>query len=778
MLANRIRDHVESKSCLHPGHFGGRRRRSTTDALIHLTSWTKSKWREGKFVGALFVDVQAAFPTVHPARMVSTLSGMGICPSVCRLVQDYLANRSTTISFGDFESTPKPLTIGLPQGSPLSVILYIIYNSSLLEQSFDIPDTISLGFIDDVAFVTAASTAEEVTDKLQILASRELRWGKHHGAAFYKKKSQWVLFTHRLPHAYPANLTLRLGSEVLTPQASIKWLGVVLDPKLSFKLHGQLALKKGTLSLLKLRSLARSGWGISIKLFLRLTSALVHARTDYASLVWHTHGKPSATTHSLQRLDNTAQRLALGAFRSHPLLYLHHDSGSMTALQRLDAKSDGGAVRLLTLPQSNPASKAVRQIAAYPGSRHLHPIHATLASAATVSGSLSCPMECIDPSHLSPPCPQWLNICPDSDTHSRLAKTRQTDSTHPFLVVHCAGVHILTDGAGAAAYAPTSRSSISSLVHHASSTTSYKTELVALWLAARLAKSLLTPDITNIFLFSPNHCTITSLLNPSEPTSGQSLRRALWNYLLGLNDSAVSGATPTQTHIAWCPADKGLPETEKTRAIAEKAITPSDSPSPSPHPRPPSTFPLLFSARAAAAAVKRAKRQLMTLSSPSEAELTRLRGLYYPVNTVKALSALPRPLSTAIVQLRAGHSPLNAHLFWCKRSVSPDCELCGCPETVEHYLLICRRYNRPRSTLSSALKKLKSPLSLTSLLYTPPLCALTAAYIRQTWRFAYLRRPLPPHLPILDSPQPSPPPLTSHHATSHPSPLPDQLLIP
>lgn len=109
---------------------------------------------------------------------------MGVCPSICHLIGNYLSSRSSTISFGDFESAPKNLSIGLPQGSPLSVILSIIYNSSLMEKSLDIPDTISLGFIDDVAFETAAHTTEEVAEKLQVLASRELRWGKQHGAAF------------------------------------------------------------------------------------------------------------------------------------------------------------------------------------------------------------------------------------------------------------------------------------------------------------------------------------------------------------------------------------------------------------------------------------------------------------------------------------------------------------------------------------------------------------------------------------------------------------------
>lgn len=71
--------------------------------------------------------------------------------------------------FGDFESEPKPLTIGLPQGSPLSVILYILYNYSLLMQVSEMPDTSSLGLIDNVAFSTADKTINTVRRRLQML---------------------------------------------------------------------------------------------------------------------------------------------------------------------------------------------------------------------------------------------------------------------------------------------------------------------------------------------------------------------------------------------------------------------------------------------------------------------------------------------------------------------------------------------------------------------------------------------------------------------------------
>lgn len=101
------------------------------------------------------MDVKEAFPTVHPTRLVNILKKQDFFPTLTTLVRSYLHDRSTTITFGDYESRPKSLSIGLPQGSPLSVILYILYNSSLLNQAVDMKDTSSLVFIDDVAFVTA-----------------------------------------------------------------------------------------------------------------------------------------------------------------------------------------------------------------------------------------------------------------------------------------------------------------------------------------------------------------------------------------------------------------------------------------------------------------------------------------------------------------------------------------------------------------------------------------------------------------------------------------------
>lgn len=153
---------AEDELILHPGHYGGRPQRLTEDALTHLTTWTKNQWAKGRYVGALLVDVKADFPTVNPTRLVDTLQRQGFCASLTNLISLYLNGRSTTIAFGDYESGPKRLDIGLPQGSPLSVILYILYNTSLLTQASDMQDTSFLGLVDDVAFLTAEKSLTTV----------------------------------------------------------------------------------------------------------------------------------------------------------------------------------------------------------------------------------------------------------------------------------------------------------------------------------------------------------------------------------------------------------------------------------------------------------------------------------------------------------------------------------------------------------------------------------------------------------------------------------------
>lgn len=90
VIARRFKSQAESRDILPSGHYGGRPQFSTEDALTHLKTWTKDKWSKGEYVGALFVDVKAAFHIFNPSRLVNTLLQQGFCPTMTNLVVSYL----------------------------------------------------------------------------------------------------------------------------------------------------------------------------------------------------------------------------------------------------------------------------------------------------------------------------------------------------------------------------------------------------------------------------------------------------------------------------------------------------------------------------------------------------------------------------------------------------------------------------------------------------------------------------------------------------------------
>jgi hypothetical protein len=159
--------------------------------------WVKQKWREGKTVAALFLDVKSAYPSVHPQRLTHLLRKKG-CPNyLWQIIADFLQDRTTRLRLADHLSAEFQIDQGLPQGSPLSVILYIIYNADLLVPEFHFDrNTVLLGFIDDVVHLTSGKRLEDATHKLNALGEAALAWGRSHGAIFDSQKAQFMVFSH------------------------------------------------------------------------------------------------------------------------------------------------------------------------------------------------------------------------------------------------------------------------------------------------------------------------------------------------------------------------------------------------------------------------------------------------------------------------------------------------------------------------------------------------------------------------------------------------------
>ena len=99
----------------------------------------------------LSLDITGAFDTVNHLRLLDNLRKKQVPLWFVRLVRSFLTDRKTTLVVDGVETAPRQLTAGVPQGSPLSPILFLFYNAPLLEALGRTNNPISLiGFADDI----------------------------------------------------------------------------------------------------------------------------------------------------------------------------------------------------------------------------------------------------------------------------------------------------------------------------------------------------------------------------------------------------------------------------------------------------------------------------------------------------------------------------------------------------------------------------------------------------------------------------------------------------
>src|SRR5947207_7933139 len=114
-------------------HYGGRPGRSADDAMMMLSEGIYQTWKEKKIFTAIFMDVAGAFNNVHHKRLIHDLRKRRIPEGITRWIASFLQGRSTQLQFDSWKSGRIFTPAGVPQGSPLSPLLYMYYNADLLD---------------------------------------------------------------------------------------------------------------------------------------------------------------------------------------------------------------------------------------------------------------------------------------------------------------------------------------------------------------------------------------------------------------------------------------------------------------------------------------------------------------------------------------------------------------------------------------------------------------------------------------------------------------------
>ncbi|KAI7698384.1 hypothetical protein KC353_g17003 [Hortaea werneckii] len=263
VMARRLSYLVETYHVLPDTHIGGRKMRSTEHALHLIIERIYKAWNTGlgKVASLLLLDVTGAFDNVSHERLLHNLRTRRVDERMVLWIASFLSERRTRITMDDFTSDEYAINTGIPQGSPLSPMLYIFYNAGLLETCELDEDTSATGYIDDAAILACGDTTSETCEKLKLALEKAQHWASTHASKFAPDKFQLTHFTRsRTRFDTEKDIETEWGN--IVSNTTCKYLGVVMDQKLDWKSHIEEIRRKVSKSVNALASLGSSTWGI------------------------------------------------------------------------------------------------------------------------------------------------------------------------------------------------------------------------------------------------------------------------------------------------------------------------------------------------------------------------------------------------------------------------------------------------------------------------------------------------------------------------------------
>ena len=325
VTARYLQDVAERWKLLPETQMGARKNRSTETALDWLLSQVRTVLREeGAVATVLSLDMSGAYDNVVRKRLVHILKARGVPASIVGWVDSFMTGRSTTLSFEGQESDPIGIPAGIPQGSPISPILFLFYNAELLEICNPPREPVQgMGFVDDVNLIAYGHTTESNCAGLLRVHSRCLQWAKRHGAKFAPDKYHLIHVSGRR-RRFNMEASIELGSVTVKPEESVRVLGVHLDTGLRWKKHLASIKSRMTTYANALTRLTGSTWGFPLIQGRQVYNAIVRPAMTYGAIAWHqpTADGRKATrgiTPKLEVIQNKCLRVISGAFRATPV---------------------------------------------------------------------------------------------------------------------------------------------------------------------------------------------------------------------------------------------------------------------------------------------------------------------------------------------------------------------------------------------------------------------------------------------------------------------------
>lgn len=659
MINTRLVHFLEVNNLINNNQAAFRKHRSTEDQITYLSQMIEDGFQKKKSTLVVWVDLEKAFDQVWKTGLMYKLSKIGVGGKMLSWIEQFLQNRSARVRLGSHTSQKKVLRDGLPQGGVLSPTLFLIYINDL----FDIvPRHVnSAMYADDLAIFCSEERLATAGFRMQeALASLEAYAKKWH-LSISQPKTKYTIFSLSTKLKAPR---LTLSSHQLQEDPAPKYLGVIFDPRLTWKNNLAETERKGKSRLNIMKRLSGTTWGADLETQKKLYIGYVRPVLEYGAPATCTTAISNQKT--IDRLQNQAMRIMTGSMKSTPITAMETTTGLMDMNSRRAMKMNIQAAKFDRLDN--------------------HPMHCRMNERSECrlkrSSFVEKSRKCQAPLHTSErttesltlhPNPIWNyalpelktnipGIKPKADSQSTLEKKaislEYLDEHYP----EESWTRVFTDGSadeairnGGAGYTyQTSTSTMQGAHPVGAFSTNYRAEVKALELATESVRENMEYMKDNIVFLTDSLSIIQALKDPKN----QSLRTLCTNFTAICNSKTCT--------VQWIPAHCDIPGNDAADHLAKEGSR---------------------------------KAQLDKATSLSE-EKAILKMIYqrqwetaHPsYNKNDAIKKLRRSEQVTINRLRTGHCRMKAHLHRLHIAESP---LCACQQadmTSNHFLLDCVLY--------------------------------------------------------------------------------------
>ena len=305
VVHNQTQMYLDKNNILYKFQSGFRQNHSTDTALSYLNDKIQCGFDKGLFTGMILIDLQKAFDTIDHNIFLKKLSCLGFSECAIAWYRSYLENRYFIVNVEDSFSEQANLACGVPQGSILGPLIFLIYVNDM-SQSVNCDLYL---YADDSCLVYTGKDIKTIEDNLNKNFNSLCDWFVDNKLSihFGEDKTKSILFGTKRRLKCDLQLEINRGDVKIKQHTEVKYLGCIFDSNLS---GGGMAVNVLNKVNSRLRFLYRKQNVLNAPLRRLLCNALIQPHFDYACQTWFPN-LTKALSNKIQCAQNKCIRFCL-----------------------------------------------------------------------------------------------------------------------------------------------------------------------------------------------------------------------------------------------------------------------------------------------------------------------------------------------------------------------------------------------------------------------------------------------------------------------------------